>query len=48
MEGVPPHDALTLDTDPYELLRPEGAWNEPGVLDRSAARTASNPGRLSR
>ena len=44
VEGVPPHDALTLDSAPYELLRPEGAWNEPGVLDKSAARTASNPG----
>ena len=44
VEGVPPHDALTLDSDPYELLRPEGAWNEPGVLDKSAARTARNPG----
>lgn len=44
VEGVPPPDALTLDSDPLVLLRPEGAWDEPGVLDRSAARPPTNPG----
>ena len=44
VEGTPPANALTLDSDPYELLRPEGAWDEPGVLDKSAARAVSNPG----
>lgn len=34
----PPPDALSLDTDPLILLRPEGDWDRPGVLDRSAAR----------
>ena len=48
VEGVPPPDALTLDSDPLVLLRPEGAWDEAGVLDTSAARPASNLGGLSR
>jgi predicted GNAT family N-acyltransferase len=34
----PPADAITIDADPFVLLRPEGAWDRPGVLDRSAAR----------
>lgn len=44
VEGVPPPDALTLDSDPLVLLRPEGAWDAAGVLDRSAARPSTNPG----
>ncbi len=31
---------LTLDTAPLVLLRPEGAWDEPGVLDASSDRSA--------
>jgi predicted GNAT family N-acyltransferase len=34
----PPADAITIDADPFVLLRPEGEWDHPGVLDRSAAR----------
>ena len=44
VEGAPPPDALTLESDPMVLLRPEGAWDEAGVLDRSAARPATNLG----
>ena len=33
-----------MTVDPLELLRPEGAWDEAGVLDRSAARPATNLG----
>ena len=29
-------DALTSRSDPYVLVRPEGQWDLPGVLDRSA------------
>jgi predicted GNAT family N-acyltransferase len=36
-------DAITIDTDPMVILRPEGAWDRPGVLDYSAARPATNP-----
>lgn len=38
-----PADALTLDTPAYVMLRPEGAWDEAGVLDRSAARPLASP-----
>lgn len=38
----PPADALTIDSDPYVLLRPEGEWDQPGVLDRSAIRSAQS------
>jgi predicted GNAT family N-acyltransferase len=34
----PGEDAITIDTPAMVLLRPEGAWDEPGVLDRSASR----------
>lgn len=31
---VPMHqDALTSRSDPYILIRPEGAWSEPGILE---------------
>jgi predicted GNAT family N-acyltransferase len=36
-------EAITLASDPYIVLRPEGAWDEPGVLDSSAARAPTNP-----
>lgn len=31
-------DALRHTADPYQIIRPEGAWDEPGVLDASSAR----------
>jgi predicted GNAT family N-acyltransferase len=34
----PPEDAISIDSNPLVLLRPEGEWDRPGVLDRSAAR----------
>ena len=43
---IAPHDTpLTPYSDPYTLIRPEGHWDAPGVLDRSASRIASNPHR---
>ncbi len=33
-------DAITIDTEPLVLLRPEGDWDRPGVIDRSVARSA--------
>jgi len=36
---VPAHPrALPMETDPYTIIRPEGAWDTPGVLDASAGR----------
>jgi len=34
----PNPNAITLGVDPYVLMRPEGRWDRPGVLDRSARR----------
>jgi predicted GNAT family N-acyltransferase len=36
---VPEHpDALPMEANPYVIIRPEGAWDTPGVLDASAER----------
>jgi predicted GNAT family N-acyltransferase len=32
--------AVKLGVDPYVLMRPEGRWDRPGILDRSAHRSA--------
>jgi predicted GNAT family N-acyltransferase len=37
----PPCEAISIDSDPLVLLRPEGEWDRPGVLDRSATRPHS-------
>jgi predicted GNAT family N-acyltransferase len=39
----PSPDAITLDSDPYVIIRPEGDWDRPGVLDMSAGRLATEP-----
>jgi predicted GNAT family N-acyltransferase len=39
----PSPDAITLDSDPYVIIRPEGDWDRPGVLDISAGRLATEP-----
>ena len=42
--NIAPHPRpLTPETDPLILIRPEGKWDEPGVLDFSAARPPTNP-----
>jgi predicted GNAT family N-acyltransferase len=39
-----PHEsAVTIDSDPYTIIRPEGRWDVAGVLERSAERPATNP-----
>jgi predicted GNAT family N-acyltransferase len=41
---IAPHPhPLTPETDPLILIRPEGQWDELGVLDLSASRPATNP-----
>ena len=39
--------ALTADSDPMLLIRPDEAPDRPGVLERSAQRQTPRPGRLS-
>jgi len=48
LETEPLPDAITLDSDPYEIIRPEGAWHRPGPLDRSAQRPVTSPLRAAR
>ncbi len=36
-------DPITIDSDPYLIVRPEGRWDEPGVLEISATRPPTNP-----
>lgn len=39
-----PHDApITLDSDPYLIIRSEGRWDEIGILEKSSNREASSP-----
>ncbi|HKQ09957.1 MAG TPA: hypothetical protein VJS85_02105, partial [Rhizomicrobium sp.] len=41
LEPMP--DALTLGTDPYVMIRPEGRWHKPGILEKSASRAVTSP-----
>jgi predicted GNAT family N-acyltransferase len=43
LETEPHPDAISLASDPYILIRPEGEWHRPGVLERSAARAVTSP-----
>jgi predicted GNAT family N-acyltransferase len=36
-------NALSLESDPYVLIRPEGQWDKPGPLELSAQRPVSSP-----
>lgn len=42
---IPAHPrAIAITEDPYRIIRPEGAWDEPGVLDASARRSEPDKG----
>ncbi len=43
LEIPPSSDAITLQSDPYVIIRPEGDWDRPGVLDLSSQRTVTSP-----
>lgn len=43
LEADPHPDAITLEDDPYVLIRPEGEWDHPGVLETSATRPVTSP-----
>jgi predicted GNAT family N-acyltransferase len=42
-ELTPHEDAISIDSDPYTIIRPEGRWDEAGILERSASRPITNP-----
>ena len=37
-------NAISIETDPHVIIRPEGRWHAPGVLERSATRPVTRPG----
>ena len=44
MVEIEPHpNPITIGTDPYVIIRPEGRWHVPGVLERSASRPVTRP-----
>ncbi len=44
MLEIEPHpDAIRLGTDPFVIIRPEGRWHEPGILERSSSRPVTRP-----
>jgi predicted GNAT family N-acyltransferase len=34
---------VSIETEPYVVIRPEGSWQEPGILERSVVRGVSRP-----
>jgi GNAT superfamily N-acetyltransferase len=43
IELDPHEDPITIDSDPYVIIRPEGEWHAQGVLDASAMRPVTSP-----
>lgn len=43
LETEPDPDPITLKSDPYVLVRPEGEWHETGILENSANRNITSP-----
>jgi predicted GNAT family N-acyltransferase len=43
LDTTPHPQAIALGVDPYILIRPEGRWHLPGILERSATRPATRP-----
>ena len=40
-----PHpNAITVENGAYVILRPEGDWDQPGILEISATRPVRDPG----
>jgi predicted GNAT family N-acyltransferase len=39
----PDPEAVAIGADPYLLIRPEGRWHVPGILETSASRAATSP-----
>jgi predicted GNAT family N-acyltransferase len=39
----PDADAVRIGSDPYAIIRPEGRWHLPGILERSASRAVTSP-----
>jgi hypothetical protein len=35
--------AIAIGQDPYVVIRPEGRWHQPGILERSSSRAVTRP-----
>lgn len=42
-EIEPDPEAVKIGVNPYVIIRPEGRWHMPGILEQSAARAATSP-----
>ena len=43
LDTTPHPQAITIGVDPYIMIRPEGRWHVPGILERSAIRPVTRP-----
>jgi predicted GNAT family N-acyltransferase len=43
LDAEPAPQAVTHASDPYVILRPEGRWHRPGILERPAERLTTSP-----
>jgi predicted GNAT family N-acyltransferase len=43
IEAEPHPNAIKLGTDPFVIIRPEGRWHVPGILERSSSRPVTRP-----
>lgn len=43
LDTVPLDNAVSIGGDPYIILRPEGCWDAPGILEQSAGRGVTSP-----
>ena len=43
IELEPHENPITIDSDPYVIIRPEGEWHAMGILDASAVRPVTSP-----
>jgi predicted GNAT family N-acyltransferase len=43
LDTTPHPKAISIGADPYIMIRPEGRWHVPGILERSAIRPVTRP-----
>ena len=43
LDTTPHPKAISIGVDPYVMIRPEGRWHVPGILERSAVRPVTRP-----
>jgi predicted GNAT family N-acyltransferase len=43
LDMTPHPQAISIGVDPYIMIRPEGRWHVPGILERSAIRPVTRP-----